>query len=241
MTYLINVDGTVNVLETARLMDVKRVVFTNSVVVYDQTRGEYAFPSYKSIDEEYPKAPSSLYGTTKLFGEHMCLNYNRIYGLDAVILRFVSIYWSRKQLRHGALALHSGIIESAMLKAPFKLPQGGDETWDMIYTRDVANGIILAAFAETLEHRIFHIVANKGGSFRHLVEILRELLGAVPLEISVGLNPLGSEKSRYSYRVFNIERARKELGYRPKYDLEAATKDYIETIKRLEISPMVVS
>ena len=128
-----------------------------------------------------------------------------------------------------------------MLKAPFKLPQGGDETWDMIYTRDVANGIILAAFAETLEHRIFHTGTGMGDSFRHLAEILRGLLGAVPLEIGAGLNPLGNEKSRYSYRVFNIERARKELGYRPWYDLEAATIDYIETMKRLEISPMVVS
>ena len=241
MAYRINVDGTVNVLEAARLMDVKRVVFTSSVAVYGQARGEYAFPTYKPIDEEYPKAPSSLYGATKLFGEHMCLSYNRIYGLDTVILRFASIYGPGKQTRHGALALHSRIIESAMLKEPFKLPQGGDETWDMIYTRDVASGIVLAAFAENLEHRIFHIGTGKGDSLRHLAEILRDLLGTIPLEIGTGLNPLGSEKTKYSYRVFNIERARIELGYHPQYDLEAATKDYIDTMKRLEISPTVVS
>ena len=241
MTYRTNVDGTMNVLEAARLMDIKRVVYTSSVAVYDQARGEYAHPTYKPVNEDYPKAPASVYGATKLFGEHMCLSYNRIYGLDVVTLRFASVFGPGKQARHGALAVHSKIIESAMLKKPFKLPQGGDEKWDMIYTRDVANGIVLACFAQNLEHRIFQIGTGKGETLKHLAEILDKFLGRVPLEVGSGLNPRGTENDKYSYRVFNIERACKELGYSPQYDLEAATKDYIETLRRLGISPVVLA
>lgn len=70
MIYRINVDGMVNILEAARLMDVKRVVFTSSVVVYDQARGEYAFPFTSLLTKnilERPLAcmvPPSFSGST---------------------------------------------------------------------------------------------------------------------------------------------------------------------------------
>lgn len=241
MTYRVNVDGTINILEAARLMDTRRVVFTSSIAVYEQTRGEYAYPTYKPIDEDYPKVPSDVYGATKLFGEHMCLSYNRIYGVDVIILRFASIFGPGKQARHGDLALHCKIIETAMLKVPFKLAQGGDESWDMIYVRDVANGIVLACFSENTEHRVFQIGTGRGESLRHLAEILDKLLGGVPVEIGPGRNPRGIEKAKYSYRVLSIARAHRELGYSPKYDLETATRDYIEALGRLGISPTVGS
>jgi UDP-glucose 4-epimerase len=86
--FRINVEGTLNVFEAARLMDIRRVVYASSRSVYDISRGEYAHPTYKPIDEDYPKAPRDVYGATKLFAEHMGVNYNRIYGLDVIGLRF---------------------------------------------------------------------------------------------------------------------------------------------------------
>lgn len=65
--FRINVEGTLNVSEAARLMDIRRVVYASSRSVYDVSRGEYAHPTYKPIDEDYPKAPRDVYGATKLF------------------------------------------------------------------------------------------------------------------------------------------------------------------------------
>ncbi len=239
MTYRINVDGTINVLEAARLMDIKRVVYSSTQGVYDRIVGEYGYPTYKPVEEDYPQVPRSVYGTTKLFGEHIGLDYNRIYGVDFIIQRYAWIYGPGKQARHGALALHSKIIESAMLGKPLKIPQGGDELVDSIYCRDVANSIIQACFAENLEHRIFNIGTGKGENFRHLIEILDKIFGGVHIEIGPGLNPRGTPSAGYA--VMNTERARKELGFSLQYDLEAGVKDYIATLRRLDISPEVVS
>ena len=237
--YRINVDGTMNILEAARLMDIKRVVYTSTVGVYAQSQGEYAYPTYKPMEEDYPKVPMGIYDATKFFCENMALNYNRLFGTDVVINRFAFTYGPGKQARHGILSIHSKIIESAMLGKPMKIPQGGDEKLDMIYVRDVAKGIVLACFAENLEERVFNIGTGTGETFSHMIEILKNVLGDVPIEIGPGLNPMGVPKP--SYRVLSIERARRELGYEPDYDLEAAVKDYIETLRRLDIAPVVLS
>jgi UDP-glucose 4-epimerase len=239
MTYRLNVDGTVNILEAARVMDVRRVVYTSSQAVYDMARGEYAFPEAKPMDEDYPKAPATVYGATKLFMEHMCSSYNRIYGLDFVSTRFSLTYGPGKQARHGAVAINSTMIESGMLGKSLRIPAGGDQIIDMVYHTDAANGVVLACLAETPKHRFFNISSGKGETLRHLAEVINSIVGKACIEIGPGLNPLGTKDA--NYLVLSIDRAREELGYVPRYGLEAAVRDYIQTMRRLEITPSVVA
>ena len=241
--YKINVDGAMNVFEACRLTDVKRVVAISTKGVYDKIQGGYAHPTYRPVDEDYPKAPTRVYGATKLFIEHMSLSYNRIYGLDVIALRFASTNGPGKQTRGAAVgdrsatahALHSQIIESAMLGRPLRIPQGADQFDDMVYHRDIASGIVRACFADKTEHRIFNIGTGKKESLVHLVEILNKIFGKVPIEIGPGLAGPGSTPC-----ILSIDRARRELGYAPQYDLEAGVRDYIDTMKRLDIKPVVL-
>ena len=238
MGYRINVDGTMNVLEASRLLDVKRVVYTSSMAVYNlPPHGEYAYPSCKPIDEDYPKAPPIVYGATKLFMENMGLSYHRIYGLDFIALRFSNSFGPLRQIRHGILALHSKIIESAMLEKPFKVFQDVDQLNEIMYVRDMANAIVLACFAENLEHRIFNVGTGSGETLRHFIEIVDRIYGGARIEITPSWE---AEKDIWAC-IFNIDRAREELGYAPQYDLEAGIGDYIETMKRLAIKPTVLS
>ncbi len=238
--YKINAEGSVNVLEAARLSGVRRVVATSSKAVYAATSGEHAHPTYKPIDEDYPKAPSTVYGTTKVFMENMCLDYNRIYGLDTIILRFPSPYGIGRQVRHGKLAISSKIIESAMLRQPLAIRQGAEQKDDLTYHRDIANGIVLACFAENLEHNVFNVGTGKGETLQHMIDILNKIFGELPITIGPGLNFQERPGKDLLYSVFNIDRARKELGYSPRYDLEAGVRDYIEWMRRLDIEPVVL-
>jgi len=240
MGYKINAEGTLNVVEAARLTGIRRVVATSSKAVYDITRGEYDHPTYKPMDEDYPKAASMVYGTTKVFMENTCSDYNRIYGLDIIILRFPTPYGIGRQARHGRLAITSRIIESAILGQPLAIPHGAEQKDDFTYHRDIANGIVLACFAKNPEHRIFNIGTGKGETLQHLIEILNKIFGEVPITIGPGLNYLDRPAKDLRFSVFNIDRARKELGYSPQYDLEAGVKDYIEWMKRLDIKPVVL-
>ncbi len=235
--YRVNVDGTLNVFEACRLMDIQRVVYASAKAVYAMVQGEYAHPTYKSIDEDYPKEPYNVYGATKLFMENMGLLYNRIHGLDFIALRFALTYGPGKAVRHGVLGMNSKIIESAMLGKPLKVTQDVDRMNDMVYNRDVANGVVLACFTENLKHRIFHLGTGKGENLRQIIEIVGNIFRGAPIEIGSGL----PTPSMSNHCVFNIDRARRELGYSPQYDLETGIKDYIETMRRLDIKPVIVS
>lgn len=234
MAFKVNVEGSINVLEAARLTSVKRIVFASSKSVLGQISNEYGHPTYKPVSEDFPVNPVDVYGATKLFVENMTSNYRRRYGLDCVCLRFSHIYGPGKLTRHGEHALTSNIIESAMLKRPLMIPQGRDQQEDMLYVKDVANSIILACFAENLKHSLFHIGTGRGETLQRMIEFLDRILPGVAIKIGPGLNYQGTKNSRYS--IFNIERAQTELGYYPQYDLEKGVNDYIDSVKKLNVN-----
>ena len=150
--------GLVNVLEAARALDVKRVVFTSAKGVYGPVTGEYGPPTYKPMPEDLPNNPKRIYDSAKFMGENVCIYYSDNMGLDTVSLRFASTYGPGKTARHGPMAVMSRIVENPAHGLPFKLEQGGDDKDDFIYNKDSANGIYLAtdrrqAEKPRLQHR----------------------------------------------------------------------------------------
>ncbi|MDP2659928.1 MAG: NAD-dependent epimerase/dehydratase family protein, partial [Dehalococcoidia bacterium] len=229
----VNATGTVNILEASRLAGVERVVFTSSKAVYGPIRGEHAYPTYKPLGEDHPKNPISVYDVCKVASEGMGMNYHRNYGLDFIALRFASIYGPGKLARHGAIAQHSKIIENSMLGKPATVAKGAQERDDMIYVKDVAQGIVKACLAKGVEHRAFNIGTGKGVTLVDMAEAVKKIYPNAQIEIGPGLNYIGWDESYFS--IFDISKARDELGYEPRYGVEEGVADYIETMKRLNI------
>jgi len=234
--FQVNAVGTLNVLEAARIMDVERVVFTSSLAAYAPITGEYGYPTYKPITEDYPKYPTfklmGVYGTAKLASELLCLHYNQEFGLDFVTLRFCPLLGIASKVRGHTIATHSRMIENAMLGKPTIIPQGGDERSDLVYVKDAANSIVLACFAQNLKHHDFNIGTGKSYSLEDLANALRKIFPEAVIEIGLGRDTSGF--SSYNC-VFDISRAREELGYSPQFTLEDAVRDCVETTKKLEI------
>lgn len=78
----INVIGTLNIVEAARLMKVQRVVYTSAKGVYGPIEGEYDHPTYKPVPEDHPKRPKRIYESAKLMGEHIANIINAPTGLN---------------------------------------------------------------------------------------------------------------------------------------------------------------
>lgn len=234
--FQVNALGTVNVLEASRISNCERLVFTSSKSVYDEISGAHAHPTYAPITEEYPKNPVNVYGATKLASEYMCFNYIGNYGMDVVILRFSSLYGPGRLLRHGGLAMHSVILENAMLGQPVRIPSGGDQREDVTYVRDVARAIALATHAENLGHHVFHIGTGRGVTLHDTAQVVRRLYPHADIQIGPGLDCFQVGYSLYA--IMDISRARAELGYEPEFNLEAGMKDYVALLDRLGIAPL---
>jgi UDP-glucose 4-epimerase len=233
--FQVNALGTVNVLEAARITDCERLVFTSTKGVYAEITGKHAHPTYLPINEDYPKNPVNVYSATKLASEHMCFNYIRNYGMDVVILRFSSLYGPGRLLRHGSLAIHSVILENAMLGKATVIPSGGDQREDLTYVRDVAHSIALTAHAKNLRHHVFNVGTGRGFTLNDTAEIVRRLYPRAEIRIGPGLDCFLVGYNLYS--IMDISRARVELGYEPEFDLKAGIKDHVATLERLGIEP----
>jgi UDP-glucose 4-epimerase len=235
----INVEGTTNVLEAASRCNVVRVVYTSAKGVYNEAQGEYGHPVYKPIPEDYPAdANMGFYGLTKLFGEKVGFQFQKEKGVDFIALRFSTTYGPGKIVKHGLsspMVIHSRIIENAMLGKRTRHPQGSVQIDDLIYNKDTGNGIVLACFAENLTHRIFNIGSGVGTTLAGFAAIVKKIYPDAEFEIGPGPDYFMIGHNVYS--VYDISRARKELGYSPKYTLESGIRDYAETLERLKITP----
>lgn len=235
--FKVNAEGTVNVLEAARMTDVERVVYTSSKSVYGAVPPPYGHPTYRPIPEDGPKNPVRVYDVTKLAGEHMGLNYASTFGLDVVILRFASTFGPGKLVRHGPVSWHSRLVEHAMAGQPARLPQGGDQPDDMIYHRDIAHAIVLACYAGGLTDRVFNVGRGEPSTMREFANAVRRVIPNATIEVGAGLDYYGSGIPYYS--VYDISRARQQLAFTPRFDMEAGVRDYVDTMRRLGLVPTV--
>lgn len=229
----IGVDGTLNVLEAARACNIQRVVYTSSNAVTGDIRGRHGHPDFVPLDESHPPNPADMYGVTKVCSETLGNYYRKRYGVEFVALRYPSIYGPGKLARHGVLALYGKVIEDAMAGREVVMPVGGDQRNDVVYVGDVAHSIVLALNAEGLTHWTFNIGTGQGVTLKDFAAVLRPIFPDSKIDIGPGLDFRGGVKQ--SYCIFDISRAREQLGYSPQYDLERGVGDYIESIRKLDL------
>jgi len=228
----VNIAGTVNVLEAARLFDIKRVVYTSAKGVYGPFPGEYGHPTYKPVPEDYVRRPMRLYDSLKFMAENACEFYRKTYGVDVVWLRFATTYGPGKTARHGTMGVTSRIIEDPFYGRAFTLPKGGDQKDEFIYNKDTALGVYLACVTERLESCVFNIGTGTGVTLKDFARVVRQFVPSAQLEIGDGLGFFDYPHPMYA--VFDISRAQKELGYKPQFTLETGIADYMEALKRMQ-------
>src|SRR6266566_4610413 len=99
---------------------------------------------------------------------------------------------------------------------------------------DSARGIYLACTAENPNSRVYNIGTGVGVTLNDIARVIRKHLPRADIEIGPGLHFLGMPYPASS--VYDISRARAELGYAPQYDLERGIADYLESLERLKVS-----
>ena len=237
----INAEGTVNVLWAAIECRTERIVYISSRGVYNEIIGRHAHPLYEPITEDYPKGEAqNIYCVTKHYGEQMGEQFHKKFGIDFISLRFSTIYGCGRLLKNpnSPMVIPCRIVESAMLGRPFKYPRGREQKDDFVYYNDVSQGVKLACFAKNLNHRVFNIGTGVASTLLDFASAAKKIFPGFEADIGPGLDHLGIGFS--SYGVFDITRAKNELGFNPKYDIDDGVRDYIETMKKLNIKPALL-
>ena len=95
-----------------------------------------------------------------------------------------------------------------------------------------------AVFAENPTHRIFNIGTGKGSTLRDFVKAVQKLYPDFKGEIAGGLD--NARIGFQFYSVYDISRAREELGFEPQYDLDKAVAEYVKTMRLMGVEPTVI-
>ena len=237
--FRVNAGATVNVLEAARLSGVPRVVFTSSIGALSEVAAAHLEPTLIPVAEDAPAYPvhAGVYGASKVAGELMGIQYRRLFGIEFAALRFAAIYGIGKHgARHGSHnVIWAEIVENAVAGRPSSFPRGGDQRLDLTYVRDVAQAVVLACTASALESSVFHIGSGRSHTLRDFADAVRAAVPGARIDVGPGMDPRGM--GRAGYFLMDIARARRELGYEPRYRPEAAVRDWIEWTERLELKP----
>lgn len=170
-----NVDGTVNMLEAARINNVQRFVFSSSASVYGNKEG--------ICREEDPCNPLSPYALSKQLGEIYCAFYARTYALKTVCLRYFNVYGDRQNANYGSAV--ASFTKAMRTNSPFTIFGDGQQTRDFVPVETIAEANITLAMLDTsaMNGNIFNIATGKSISLLALVDQLKKEFPAYTQEI----------------------------------------------------------
>lgn len=181
----VNVMGTVNMLEAARLTGVPRVVFTSSEAVYGP-QTSYGDRPVREIDYCAPDALPLNYSLTKQLNEHLARKYAQRYGLVTTALRVAVIHGHGRARGTTVWASHFASLPAC--GRVVTLPFPGNDRMCVISVDDAAEQLALLAFADRPRHPVY----NSGGhsiSGWDLRAAVQRILPDTRIEFTAGAPP----------------------------------------------------
>lgn len=200
----VNGVGTINIFETARVLDLPRVVWASSIAVF----GRRSVGPDGVVANDAPHDPATIYGACKSLNERYARHYARAYRLDLVGLRFPVVYGPGRA-RGGGQFVHE-LIERPALGLPGRVPYA-DEAVNWGYVEDIAAAVVAALDAPEPRTRIYTI----GGTVATVREAAA-LVRAVLPDAELTLEPGGTTGL---LARFDTAPAEAELGWQPRVDL----------------------
>ena len=220
-TARVNIEGSLNVFEAARLLAVERVVDISSEEVYGAFTAD-------TVTEDHPQNPISPYGITKAAVERFGNHYARHYDLPYVAVRLSWVYgpgFPRPRIPRSW-------VEDALLGRRTVLRKGGDHRIDFTYVDDAVEGLRLVLEAPSLEHNAYNVASGQAPTLLGLAAQLRELIPSWEYEIGPGLLEQVPGWIAPRKGALDISRISRELNYRPVYDLKTGLSLYLKSVQR---------
>jgi threonine 3-dehydrogenase len=225
-SFQVNAQGTFHVLEAARVLGVRKVIFSSTLATYGRDIRESV------IDDYTLQRPVLFYGCTKVFSELMGRFYKRKFGLDFRGVRFPAIIGPGVKTP-GVAQYNSWAIEEAWKGKPFKIWVTPETRCTAMYYKDAALSMIRCA--DTPLEKIRMVVYLVGGLFlsaQELVDAIKKFIPEAKLEFTPDMKIVEIMSSK----SIDTRCAREELGWLDQYPLHRAIEDFINELKEnLEI------
>jgi len=170
---LVNVGGTVTLMEAMRDVGVRRVVFTSSGAIYGNQ-------SSQPVKESAIPQPRSPYAVSKLSAEYYIHTIGGLWGIETVNLRIFNAYGPGQQLPPTHPPVIPYFLKQAHSNSTLVVHGDGTQTRDYIYIDDVVNGLIAAVSATNINRETINLGSGRETSVRELTRLVAEITGKSP-------------------------------------------------------------
>ena len=207
----VNITGVLNILDYVFRSNIKHYIHSSSASVY-------GLPKKILVKETAMTAPNSIYGFSKLAGEELCSLYRKMHGLQVVVLRYSSVY--------GTLCKADTVlplfVDKARRNEDITLLGEGERSQDFVYVDDVIEANVRAL--RYGKSGVFNIGSGEETSMKKLARIIIRVSNSKS-------NILFDKSRRENFRMMlNIDRAKRELAYWPRFDLRIGVEKYIQSL-----------
>ena len=200
----INTIGTCNVLQCAREVGAKKVL-------YSSTSSGYGLNDAPNLETQ-PDDCLNPYSVSKIAGEKLCKMYTDLYGLNTIIFRYFNVFGERAP-RKGQYAPVTGIfLRQKAAGEPLTIVGDGEQRRDYIYVKDVANANIMAAISNPDDDaygQVYNVGSGKNYSVNEIASFISDDTINIPPRIGEARNSLA-----------NIDKIQKTFAWKPEVDVE---------------------
>ena len=217
----VNCHGTISLLDACKKYNSKvRIVLGSTFFVHGN-------PSKLPVTPEMKCNPLGLYGVTKLAAEHFCKIYNKVFGLNCVIVRFTNVFGVGEQRFSKKKAGFNFLINLAIEEKEIPLYDNGDFYRDYIFVDDAIIGTMtVAEKGET--GKIYFVGRGEFIKFKDLIDIVIREVGSGKIR---SVEPPLFHK-QVGIKDFVCDNGPlKKLGWKPKVTLKEGIKRTIEAYK----------
>ena len=208
----VNINGTVVMLEAAKMFGVKKFVFASSSSIYGNNK---KVPFAETDNVDFPISP---YAATKKACELLCYTYHHLCGMDVTCLRFFTVYGPRQR---PDLAIHKF---TKLIEADEPIPVFGDGSMcrDFTYIDDIINGIT-AAIDRCHGYEIYNLGESRPVRLDQLINKIEKALDKKAIIDRKPEQP-GDVKQTYA----SVTKAKQQLGYNPNTEIVAGLDKFVK-------------
>ena len=214
-----NIKGTLNVLQAARELGVKRVIHTSTSEVYGTAR-------FVPITEEHPLQGQSPYSATKIAADQLAYSFYSSFDLPVVTVRPFNTYGPRQSARAVIPTIITQIANGAR-----RIQMGAlTPTRDFSYVQDTVNGFLAALISNNGLGQVVNLGSNFEISIRDTVALIAESMNAT-VEIASSAERLRPENSEVDRLWADNSKVNELFGWQPSYGgLDGFKRGLAETI-----------
>lgn len=213
---MVNVGGTVTLMEAMRDVGVGRVVFISSGAVYGE-QGE------QPLQEMAVPNPRSPYAVSKLASEYYVRTIGSLWGIETVCLRVFNAYGPGQRVPPAHAPVIPYFLRQAAQDGTLVVHGDGSQTRDYVYIDDVVNAMVAAATAPDINRLTINVGSGQETSVRELVRLVVDVTGSNP-EVMYNTHVEGG----VSRMCADLTLANQKLNYRPMISLDTGLRLLLE-------------